>query len=335
MSEEKKQLSSELKKHIINLYSRNYTIESIADIYQVSKSTIYRIINKYNTTKSVERIKDSGRKFGINKTNKIIKIIEENNNLSTNDISKILLSKHNIKCSKSAVHRNLINNGFIYRTPITKPLLTDEHKNCRENWAIYYQNYNWNEIIWSDECTISIQANVKSKIWINETSDIPVKRIVKHPIKINLWGCILKGHKLVLTIYEKTMNSDKYINILKTYLLALIEENKKDKKLIFQQDNAPCHTSLTSIGFLSENSIEVMYWPPNSPDLNPIENIWHILKIKIGKIIVKNKAELIDIIKEEANKLYINTINKLINSMDNMNYLINLLIQLIINIMGY
>ena len=60
-----------------------------------------------------------------------------------------------------------------------------------------------------------------------------------------------------------------------------------------------------------------MYWPPNSPDLNPIENIWNILKRRIGNVIIKNKNELINIVKNEAEKISTEIVNNLIKSMDN------------------
>lgn len=115
------------------------------------------------------------------------------------------------------------------------------------------------------------------------------------------------------------MNSDKYINILKSKLLPLIKsyEKKSMSKILFQQDNAPCHTSYKMCNFFSENCIEVMFWPPNSPDLNPLENIWSLFKRNVGKTIAKNKQDLIDTIIEQSKKLKIKIINNVINSMDN------------------
>jgi transposase len=53
---------------------------------------------------------------------------------------------------------------------------------------------------------------------------------------------------------------------------------------IFQHDNAPTHTARIIRDLLQELGIEVMNWPPYSPDLNPIENLWALLKAEIMKI---------------------------------------------------
>ena len=115
------------------------------------------------------------------------------------------------------------------------------------------------------------------------------------------------------------MNSDKYIEVLDINLTPLINLGKKKRndKLIFQQDNAPCHTSFKLCEYFSNNNIEVMYWPANSSDLSPIENVWSVLKRKIGKIYVKNKKELIDAILNQVKKIKIKTINSIIDSMNN------------------
>lgn len=143
-----------------------------------------------------------------------------------------------------------------------KPLLTQDHLNSRQNWTIFYQNYNWDNVIWSDETTISIQPNTISKIWIHK-NDTVIKRVVKYPLTIHIWGCIIKNNSLIIHIYDKTMNSNKYIETLNLKLLPLIQTYSPIKKLIFQQDNAPCHTSFKLCKYFSENNIEVMFWPPN------------------------------------------------------------------------
>ncbi|KAJ5636577.1 Transposable element tc3 transposase [Penicillium longicatenatum] len=53
---------------------------------------------------------------------------------------------------------------------------------------------------------------------------------------------------------------------------------------IFQHDNAPTHTAYVVREALEEMNIEFMEWPPHSPDLNPIENLWALLKAAIYKL---------------------------------------------------
>jgi hypothetical protein len=77
---------------------------------------------------------------------------------------------------------------------------------------------------------------------------------------------------------------------LEKSLLPLIDEQDRlienllgDQNLIFQQDNTPIHTSKKTSIFLEQNGLKTLSWPANSPCLNPIENLWHILKRGIWK----------------------------------------------------
>ena len=61
----------------------------------------------------------------------------------------------------------------------------------------------------------------------------------------------------------------------------------------FQQDGAPCHTGAKAEEWFFENGIEVLSWAPESPDMNPIENCWILLKKEVIKLpAAKNREEL-------------------------------------------
>ena len=64
------------------------------------------------------------------------------------------------------------------------------------------------------------------------------------------------------------------------------------------QDGAPCHRSKVAKNFLNDNNIQLFEWPGNSPDLNPIENLWTLMKNKVSEKQPTSGAELVKVIKE-------------------------------------
>jgi DDE superfamily endonuclease len=65
-----------------------------------------------------------------------------------------------------------------------------------------------------------------------------------------------------------------------------------EKPCIFQQDNDPKHTWRLMKEYFMENNINVLEWPAQSPDLNPIEHIWSWMKQQLSQIGIKDKADL-------------------------------------------
>lgn len=109
------------------------------------------------------------------------------------------------------------------------------------------------------------------------------------------------------------MNADIYIQILRDHLMPIFGVH--NNKLIFQHDNDPKHTAIKTKQFLRDNNIVVLEWPSCSPDLNPIENIWKILKERVYKNKSINSNEFIDNILNEWNNIDKKILKSLIDSM--------------------
>ena len=95
---------------------------------------------------------------------------------------------------------------------------------------------------------------------------------------VMIWGAITKESKsqLFFKPSQFMITAESYCEILNTNLKPFY---KKD--MIFIQDNAPAHSAKTAKTWFTENNISIKKHPPKSPDLNPIETIWYIMKSKM------------------------------------------------------
>ena len=77
------------------------------------------------------------------------------------------------------------------------------------------------------------------------------------------------------------INATIYKEILKTHVPNL--RTAISQLAVFMQDNALCHIAKSVKIFLSEEDVIVMEWPAQSPDMNPIENVWKLLNERSKK----------------------------------------------------
>ncbi len=131
---------------------------------------------------------------------------------------------------------------------------------------------------------------------------------------VMVWGCFSGKGMVNLIFIEGSVDSKKYIKILSENLPASSRSMNLNEYL-FQQDNAPAHVSKLTKQYFNANSIKIMDWPAQSPDLNPIENIWAYVKHHLSKKNPKNLAELKAYIIEIWRSIPQDFIDKLISSM--------------------
>ena len=97
---------------------------------------------------------------------------------------------------------------------------------------------------------------------------------------------------------ETTLNGDRYLTLLQRCLLRNYPA-LKTQKAIFQHDNAPSHRYGRVLVWFEKKNVKKLDWPPQSPDMNIIENVWNEIKFKIRGETFDNKEQLWKRLKKE------------------------------------
>ena len=174
-----------------------------------------------------------------------------------------------------------------------KPGLSAENVQKRLDWAMKYKDWtieDWKKVIWSDECEIWIRVNPRRQWIICPPGERLNRKYVKKTFKgahvrVMVWACFT-GDRLgpLVVCDEGGIGANEYEDILYDGLFSLIDnilqppesdtiQVADETTFLFMQDNARCHKATYVREFLQENHVPVMEWPPQSLDLNPIENL--------------------------------------------------------------
>ncbi len=105
---------------------------------------------------------------------------------------------------------------------------------------------------------------------------------VKFPQSVMVWGAMSSAGVGPLCFLRSKVNTAVYQEVLDShFMLPAADQLYGDADFIFQQDLAPAHSAKATSTWFKDHGIPVLNWPANSPDLNPIENLWGIVKRKM------------------------------------------------------
>ncbi len=132
---------------------------------------------------------------------------------------------------------------------------------------------------------------------------------------IFVWGCFSYYGIGNLVRIANSLNAKKYHNILKKQMFPSAQRLFNNKEFILQQDNSSIHKAKIIKNYLENKKQTVLEWPPQSPDLNCIENLWSIIDKKAKDRKPQNEKELFDVIFKTWKNIGLKTLQNLVKSM--------------------
>ena len=191
--------------------------------------------------------------------------------------------KEGAKVSKSSFYRYLKQLKASYQNVKTTPLLLNSYIKKRYNFSKFIKEHNDLNIIFIDETTIKLFPYLK-KAWSLKGQRKEVIQI-KYPAKLQIWGCFSNLGFGSLFIFKENLDSKLMLKIYKKQLLKSAKKwfGNNFKSWFLLEDNDLKYKARICKEFKETNQIQVLDFPPNSPDLNPIENVWCNLKSKLNE----------------------------------------------------
>ena len=275
----------------------------IAKDMGVSPSSITRLRKKVREVGKVRALKNKpgqGRpqKASLQDIRIILKSIKKRPFLSCVRI-KHLLAPQLDHLSVRMIQQTLCRCGYKAFRAAKKPMLTAAMKAKRVKFATEHLHWTpemWSKVLFSDESTFRLVRGTSKTVrrrWGHDRySETYTIKTIKHPGSVMIWGAFdgATGRAGIRFLpKDVTMNSVEYVATLQEHMLDFYQRRANTH---FLQDGAPCHRARKTQDWFQANGVQVMPWPGNSPDLNPIENMWHVMKTKLEEKEVKNVQEM-------------------------------------------
>lgn len=317
-------LVAEERAKVLELYLKGLPVNELAKIFNIHERTVYKVIKRLQERDTAEDGLRSGRKrkTDVRTDRLIVREAQRKPDVTAREIKELL----NIPLDVSNIRRRL-RQGQLYSAVAKKrPFISDVNRKKRLLFAKKYYRKPidfWKRVLWTDESKFEIMSSKRrKKVWKrveDKGSKVLKTEYIQGTVKhgggsVMAWGCFSFNGVGKLKFIESTFTATAYIELLEDVLIESVLMCGLEKDLIFMQDNDPKHVAKKSSKFFRENLIKLLDWPPQSPDLNPMEHLWDELERRIPKSSRTTKSSLRTAIETEWAKIDPKVCQKLVES---------------------
>uniref|UniRef100_A0A8R1E616 Tc1-like transposase DDE domain-containing protein n=1 Tax=Caenorhabditis japonica TaxID=281687 RepID=A0A8R1E616_CAEJA len=295
-----KNLSKDVQEAIVRGRINRMTNKQPAQQFQVTVQAVGQVWKRYMINKQVVVAPHPGRPVSTtrNMDRNIVRSSREDPRRNSTDIFKAVNSPIEPAPSRRTIRRRLNAHGLFGRRPVKKPFISKKNQKARVAWAkahLHWGRKEWAKHVWSDESKFNLFGSDGTK-WVRRpigTRYSPKYQVatVKHGGgNCMVWECFSETAMGPLRRVNGIMDRYQYEDILENTMRPWTLRNV-GRAFVFQQDNDPKHTSLHVRSWFQRRRVDVLDWPSQSPDLNPIEHLWEELERHLAGVRASNADE--------------------------------------------
>lgn len=311
---------------IVALHDSGHSNHHIHRMLNIPRSSIVRIIQRYQEFGTVERRPRSGRPRITHEREDryLVQYARRHRTASAPALRAHFQGTFRRIISSSTVRRRLHLANLRARRPLRVPTLLPRHRAARLHWAREHREWllrQWRWVLFTDETRIGLHSDDnRQRVWREPGRqgrlNCPREVAPYRGGTVMFWGGIMFNRRTPLIAIPQNMTSRVYIeSVIRPIIYPL--RNNLGENFIFMDDNARPHRARTVHEALEQGHISRLDWPANSPDMNPIENMWDFVSraVRNRNNSPQNGEELVAAAEEEWNNIPQETINRLIVSM--------------------
>jgi transposase len=264
---------------VILARSEGVSLELIAQNQRISVESVRRYLSEYEKENKIDNDPKGGRDSKLNdeQSQELSDHLQKITYFRVKDICNYVEKTYTVKYSRTGMNKWLIKHGFVYKEPVKVP--GKLKLELQEQFISFYQALKANlskdsEIYFLDAFHPDYQSQAVSG-WIKK-GEIKTLPTTNKQTRLHYVGAINLENMHVIAREYETVRSEHVILFLKD-----LERSSKATKIYVISDNGRSNKSKEIEEYLKTSKIEICYLPPYSPNLNPIERLWKIVRESI------------------------------------------------------